>query len=183
MYSVFILIVIFLLAPLSLSAEEKKALTAHANANIQTNQKEIATSPVAMAAIKAGMTSCADRINQITGFLSADINSDAILYLPPADPDKRLGSVSLGLSLPDGKVAYASESFAPHQVNGCGGMYETVVYWDGLCVDVAKRQFPAFKQAAVLANTITVLDGGRSIKIFLMPAGTGCVAIKKEVVD
>jgi hypothetical protein len=27
-----------------------------------------------------------------------------------------------------------------------------------------------------------VLDGGLSTKVFLMPAGSGCVSVKKEVV-
>jgi hypothetical protein len=34
----------------------------------------------------------------------------------------------------------------------------------------------------MLKKDIAVLDGGASTKVFLMPAGSGCLSIKKEVV-
>jgi hypothetical protein len=48
---------------------------------------------------------------------------------------------------------------------------------------VASKHFGALNKIGVLAKTIYVRDGGVTTKIFLMPAGTGCVTIKKEVIQ
>jgi hypothetical protein len=47
---------------------------------------------------------------------------------------------------------------------------------------VAEKQFGTLKKAGALAKNIGVRNGGESMKVFLMPAGTGCVSIKKEIV-
>lgn len=190
-FSIFALVVFSLLAPFSLADQKnspppssvRSGTVNQQKPNVKAQKSKSAAGRITDAAVKAGILSCADRINQITNFLTAEANTGAILYQPPSDPDRRLGSISMGLDLKGGQLAYASESFAPNQVNGCGGMYETVAYWKEGCADVAKRRFSTFKQAGALVNRITVLDGGRGVKVFLMPAGTGCVAIKKEVLN
>ena len=176
----FVLLSLYLLTAFAAAADKVGSSQAAA----QPEQKSNPTAKrIADAAVKAGVQSCADRINQVTNFLTTGNRSGAILFEPPSTPDKRLVSISLGLAMKGGKVAYASESFAPNQANGCGGMYETVVYWADGCTDVAKQQFSTFKKYGVLVNSITVLDGGAGVRVFLMPAGTGCVAIKKEVLN
>jgi hypothetical protein len=62
-------------------------------------------------------------------------------------------------------------------------MYEAVVYWNMKCDDVAARQFAGLKQIGALRKDITMLDGGPALNVFLMPAGSGCISIKKEVVQ
>ena len=47
---------------------------------------------------------------------------------------------------------------------------------------VATQQFAGLKRAGQMKTNITLLDGGPATKVFLMPAGSGCVSIKKEVV-
>ena len=139
---------------------------------------------ITQAAVKAGVLACTSRINQVSNFLTAGIPSAGVyLYMPPAEPDRNLISMSLEIFMPDATTAYASASFAPNQANGCGGLYESVVYWPQGCNDVAARNFPGLKKAGVLAKNIIVLDGGALTKIFLMPADKGCVAIKKELVQ
>lgn len=173
-------LIVFVTAPAKAFAEAAKA------AQSEPKQEQKANSVVLglnAAMKKAGVTSCADRVNQVTSFLTSNNESGAITFPPPSEPDRRLLSFSLGLKTPDGKVAYASESFAPNQANGCGGMYETVVYWESACADVAKRQFSTFKSHGILVNNIIVLNGGAGVRVFLMPAGAGCVAIKKEVLN
>lgn len=78
--------------------------------------------------------------------------------------------------------AYVSATFAPNQANGCGAAYDAVVYWPLACDALASKQFSSLKKIGMLKKAITVLDGGVATKVFLMPAGTGCVAIKKEIV-
>lgn len=138
---------------------------------------------ITQVADKAGIKACTGRINQVANFLTAGVGGvGAMLFLPPNNPDQQLVSVSLEIPIKGASAAYASASFAPNQANGCGGMYETVVYWPQKCDVVAKKNFGTLKKIGALAKTINVRDGGVTTKIFLMPAGKGCVSIKKEVI-
>jgi hypothetical protein len=176
----FVFLSFYLLTAFAVTAEEGSA----SPATMQPEKKSNASAKsIADIAVKAGVKSCTDRIDQVTNFLTTGLKSGAVFFAPPSDADKRLISFSLGLEMPGGKVAYASETFAPNQANGCDSMYETVVYWEEGCADVAKRQFATFRNTGVIVNSIMMLDSGTSVKIFLMPAGSGCVAIKKEVLD
>jgi len=133
---------------------------------------------------KSGVKYCAGRINQVSNFLTGGVPGvGAMLFLPPNNPDHQLVSVSMEIPQKDASAAYASASFAPSQANGCGGMYETVVYWPQKCDVVAENTFGKLKKIGALSKTIFVWDGGVTTKIFLMPAGKGCVSIKKEIVQ
>lgn len=168
-------------------AEEKKgsAAPAPAKANTQAAQAaKPAVNPITEAATKAGVKTCADRINQTSNFLTSNTESRWQLMLPKNQPDKLMVSASMEVSTKEVPYpAYVSESFAPNQLNGCSGIYETVIYWDAGCADVAKKQFATLKSGGVLSKSIMVLDGAATMKVFLMPAGKGCVAIKKEMMQ
>ena len=179
----FVLLFFYLLAPFSLASDKEADKSSGASSPSPEQKPNPAAKRITDAVVKAGVQSCADRVNHVTNFLTAGSRSGAILFEPPSEPDKRLVSISLGLAMKGGKVAYASESFAPNQANGCGGVYETMVYWEAGCADVAKAQFSALKKYGVLVNSIIVLEGSPGLKVFLMPAGKGCVAIKKEVLN
>lgn len=134
-------------------------------------------------AMKAGIRICANRINQISNFLTAGLTDIGyMMFIPSDNPDRKMASVSMEIPLKNG-VAYASATFAPEcGSSNCAGIYETVFYWPEKCALVGEKQFGAFKKAGSLSKNIAVRDDGKSTKVFLMPAGTGCVAIKKEVV-
>ena len=145
-----------------------------------------ALNTLAQTAMRSGVQACGARINQVTNFLTGGNYQGvgALLFIPPTDQDQRL--ISLSLEVPaTAKVpaAYVSTSVAPNQANGCGGEYESVIYWNRPCDTVAAQNFGGLKRVGSLAKTLTVLDGGIWTKVFLMPAGTGCVSIKKEVVQ
>ena len=137
---------------------------------------------VAQAAINAGALSCAARINQVSQFIGGNSKVGAFFFAPPAQPDQRLLSYSFEIQPPKGQAIYASSSFAPNQANGCGATYEAITYWPDKCELVAKKQFSELKREGQLQKEITVLVVANSARIFLMPAGNGCVSIKKEVV-
>ena len=159
----------------SLAAEKQKPEQAPATKTVPANS-------ITQAAMKTGIKSCSGRINQVTNFLAAGVEDVGyIIFYPAKNPDQQLTSVSMEIPLKD-NTAYASSSFSPGQENYCGGMYETVVYWPNKCSEVAEKQFGTLKKAGALAKNISVRDGGESMKVFLMPAGTGCVSIKKEIV-
>ncbi len=143
-----------------------------------------AINPITEAATKAGVKTCADRINQTANFLTSNTESRWQLMLPRNQPDKLMVSASMEVATSEVPFpAYVSASFAPNQLNGCSGIYETVVYWDAGCPDVAKKQFPTLKSGGILQRSITVLEGAAGMKVFLMPAGKGCIAIKKELMQ
>ena len=137
---------------------------------------------VAQAAINAGAVSCASRINQVSQFISDGSKVGAFFFAPPAQPDQRLLSYSFEIQPPNGLTVYASASFAPNQTNGCGAEYEAVMYWPQSCERVASKQFSEAKKGRLLNKSIQVLELQGAGRIFLMPAGSGCVSIKKEVV-
>ena len=181
-----IFVILFLCLPVVFAGAAEKISPSLAPTKLQARPEQ-KSNPSAKnitdTAVKAGVRACAGRINQVTDFLTTGLTSGAVFFQPPSNPDKSLVSFSLGLKVPAGKVAYASESFAPNQANGCGSTYETVVYWEAGCSDVAKLQFSSFRNDGVLVNSIMMLDKGTGVRVFLMPAGTGCVAIKKQVLN
>lgn len=152
-------------------------------------QKEVqapapSVNSVTQAVVKAGALSCTVRVNQVMNFLGSGIQGmGAQVYVPTVEPDRQLISVSLELQSENLPPVYASTAFAPNQANGCAAVYEAVVYWNMKCDDVAAQQFAGLKRLGYMRKDIAALDGGPALKVFLMPAGTGCVSIKKEVVQ
>jgi hypothetical protein len=144
----------------------------------------VPTNSITQAAIKSGIQTCAGRINQVTNFIGANSQVGAFLFSTPSQPDQRLVSISMELVNKDKGApnAYASASFAPNQANGCGAVYDAVVYWPQKCESVAAKRFGEMQKGRKLQNNITVLEGSTPTRVFLMPAGSGCVSIKKEVV-
>lgn len=140
-----------------------------------------ATNGITQAAVQQGVLNCASRINQVSNFLGFNNQSGAVLMTPPNAQDQRL--IPLAMEIPtESGSAYVSAQFAPNQANGCGAAYDAVVYWPQKCDAVAAKQFAALKKVGQMKKDISVLDGGLATKVFLMPAGSGCVSIKKEVV-
>lgn len=135
---------------------------------------------ISQAAYKSGVRTCAGRINQITNFLSAGVNAGYMMFFSKTNPDQQMASVSMEIPV-NNNTAYASVSVAPGQASYCGGIYETVVYWPQNCAAVEAQNFGSLKKGKMLSKNISVRDGG-DVKVFLMPAGAGCVSIKKEMV-
>ncbi len=139
--------------------------------------------PITKAAVNAGALACPARINQVMSFLSVGTAKMGYkIYVPPAAPDRGVVAISLELQGKGTPLSYAGTCFAPNQANGCGAMYETVTYWDQKCELVALQHFKGLKRLGVLCKEIVVLDGGPELKVYLMPAGSGCVSIKHEIV-
>ena len=132
-------------------------------------------------AVEYGVLNCASRINQVSNFVGFSPQAGAILMMSGAPVDQRMLPLAIEIPTPNG-AAYVSASFAPNQANGCGAAYDAVAYWAFKCETVASRQFSELKRVGMLKKEIIVLDGGSALKVFLMPAGSGCVSIKKEAI-
>lgn len=141
---------------------------------------------ITQAAVQAGVLSCTSRINQVANFLAAGTPQNGVntlMFTPSSNPDQHLVSFSMEISSKENASAYTSASFAPNQANGCGGMYEAIVYWPQSCKDLTEKTYGNLKKITGFSKNITVLDGGAATRLFLLPAGAGCVSIKKEVVQ
>ena len=137
--------------------------------------------PLANAIGQAGVVHCQERVQQVTDFLANSSNSGATLLLPPDHINDHM--ISAALEVFDGSVLfYSNMDFAPLVAYGCDAIFETVIYWPNSCESVAKTQFKQAKNTGKMRQYITVLTAGSNLQIFLMPAGNGCVAIKKQAV-
>lgn len=132
-------------------------------------------------ALQLGVLNCIGRINQVGNFLGFGPQAGALFLSPGDRPDQRLLSFSMELPS-EAATAYADATFAPNQANGCGAVYEALAYWPKSCEALASQNFSGFKRMGQLKEAIQVLDGGPMTKVFLMPAGSGCLSIKKEIV-
>ncbi len=138
--------------------------------------------PITQAAVKAGIFACTSRINEVMSYITANSTSGAYLFLPKKLPDQSIFSVSVEVQVKDVQPLYASATFAPLTSGQAGAVYDVVEYVPQSCDYMEKNIFKNLKRIGILKKDIRILDGG-SVKIFLMPAGTGCVVIKKEVVQ
>jgi hypothetical protein len=133
---------------------------------------------VTEAAVKLGVLSCISRINQVATFLTANTQSGVFIFPVQKQPDQHIFSTSFEIIRPDSSMFYASASFFPNQ----DAVYDTVEYVNTGCEELEKTVFKGLKRIGVVKKNIILLDGG-AVKVFLMPAGSGCVVIKKEVVQ
>ena len=77
---------------------------------------------------------------------------------------------------------YVSSTYAPSGKDDCAASYDLVKYWPNNCQDVANKVYFQFGNPTKLVSQIIVLGREPNVKVFLMPAGEGCVSIKKEIV-
>ncbi len=136
---------------------------------------------IAGAAAKSGVSKCLGRINQVTNFVTANSQSGTYLFVSPKQPDKSIISANLEVQAQNA-LTFASASFAPTGSDGCGGMYEAVTYWGENCDAVGAKGFPQLKKLGVIQRHVQVMQGEGTMRLFLMPAGQGCISIKKEVI-
>ena len=132
--------------------------------------------------LNAGVRTCkalADRVNR---YLIADSLSAGVLFVAPENANGRIFSGTLELESKQGSTTYASASYAPYGEVGCGVAYDAVTYWKESCAEVSAKVLKELRPIGVLGSKIAMLDGGPAMRMFLMPAGSGCVQIKKEVV-
>ena len=138
--------------------------------------------PITQAAVASGVLACAARVDQVAKFLTAGVPGNFWLFLPATARDQHIVSASIEVGTKDVPAAYASADFAPGMANGCGAIYESVVYWPEKCDEVAAKRFAGLPKGRNLGKLIRSLDAGAGARVFLMPAGgDGCVSIKKEL--
>lgn len=129
---------------------------------------------------KAGVRRCANQIQKVTDFLTSKSRTGTTVFPLAGNADDSL--VSISSEIASGKVlTYAGASFAP-RADGCSAVYEQVSHWQNTCEEVFAAQYPGFKPMGVLQQQIKVFYNNPATRVMMVPAGTGCVVIKKEIV-
>ncbi|QWF69870.1 hypothetical protein KEF85_10915 [Methylomonas paludis] len=128
---------------------------------------------------QAGVVYCRDHVQKVSDFLTKGSESGVSLQLPVDHVNDHLVSASLEV-LDNSAVFYANMDFSPLVAYGCDASFEIVMYWPDKCDTVAKTQFSEAKNSGKLRKHISLLTYGDNLQIFLMPAGPGCVSIKKQ---
>lgn len=137
---------------------------------------------ITQAAKKMGVVKCANRVEQHERFFSQQNNPvSALSFVAPNDQNNRLFSLSLEI-VEQNESVYVSTNYAPSGRDDCAASYDLVKYWPNSCKEVAEKVYYQFSGSGSLASQISVLGREPNVKVFLMPAGEGCVSIKKEIV-
>lgn len=129
---------------------------------------------------KAGVKRCAPQIQKVTGFLTNKARTGTTVFPLATNPDDTLVSISSEI-INTNTVTYAGATFAP-RADGCSAVYEQVSHWQNKCEEVYAAQYPSFKPKGVLQAQIKVYYNNAATQVMMVPAGTGCVVIKKEIV-
>ena len=66
----------------------------------------------------------------------------------------------------------------------CSGLYNQVIYWPEPCPGLKARLFASYTNERPLLARVRQSEANPGLQLYLMPAGTtGCVSIKKELID
>lgn len=136
---------------------------------------------LAQAAVNAGLRTCKPLADRVNRYLIAEGQSSGLLSAAPENANMRIFSSTIEIESRQGTTTYASTTYAPYADAGCGVAYDAVTYWKESCAEVASTALKQLRPVGTLGNKINMLDGGPAMRMFLMPAGSGCVQIKKEI--
>ena len=161
------------------NADEKASSDAP---TLSSQQGGVKQNAITTAFGKMGVKRCLNRIEQVTDSLIAGTKSAVTFFTPTGLQDKDSSFLSVSMEVVSGGLTYASAGFHPRMQSDCGGDYETVTYWQESCDIVASGQYANLKPLGAMLDQVQMLQGVGSIKVFLMPAGQGCIAIKKQVI-
>ena len=168
--------------PAAPPAPTKKVAPVDALAAANQQETPAPGSLITQATRKLGVLKCAGRVEQHERFFGQQNNPvNALTFVAPRDPNNRLFSLSSEIVEQNDSV-YVSSTYAPSGKDECAASYDLVKYWPNTCEEVASKVYFQFGGPTTLLKQITVLGREPNVKVFLMPAGEGCVSIKKEIV-
>jgi hypothetical protein len=124
------------------------------------------------------LTACAGAVQQVTDFLFE--GQDANFIAQPLGPDADRWPTVFVIESADpagGHNRFATLMISPN----CSGMYEQVLYWPQPCPVVKATVFAKFTGEHPLLSDVKVSDSGPALQVYLTPAGSGCVSVKKEL--
>ena len=138
-----------------------------------------ADNQVVIQAREAGVGHCLPVVETLSNFLIGTARHGTDDVWATTNTDQQLYTTTIERSDRQG-IQLSSLSVAPVAAGGCSAVYEQVQWFDSSCLVVAQEIYGNFTYKGVLADKVAVLGGPASV--YLYPAGSGCLAIKKEVI-
>lgn len=144
---------------------------------------EASTSPsvqLAQAMAQIGLRACAPRMQEAADFLFE--GRSAAIRVQPLGPDANRWPtlVTIESSHPaNGTTRFSTLMIAP--AGSCSGFYQQVIVWPQPCAAVKKEIFGSYTGDRALLRNVRISELNAGLQVALMPAGTGCVSIKKEL--
>lgn len=146
-------------------------------------QANSAPSAVTMAAVQKGVLTCANQIDKVAKFTGFGPGSAAAILPLTEQPDRSMVAMFMANSVGKDQKAFVSATFAPGQANGCAATYDAVAYWDEACTEVSQKYYSSLEPRIGWDDSVSLLEAGSYTKVVLLKAGSGCVSIKKELLD
>lgn len=127
---------------------------------------------------EAGVVRCLTSVKKVATFLHDDKNHGAHSTWSRANPDKTMFTSTIERTYADG--AGITSLFAVPVATGCAIAYERVLYFDKTCLALARDTFADFQFSGTLNKLVTVFEKKSGGAAYLMSAGSGCIAVRKE---
>jgi hypothetical protein len=127
-----------------------------------------------------GMTECSGAVERAAHFLFED--GEVNFTVQPLGPDaNRWPTVIVieGAHTAAGRTRFSTLTVAPGP--GCSGLYEQIIAWPTPCADLKTTTFSAYANAKIILRNVQVSELNPGLQVYLMPSGSGCVSIKKEL--
>lgn len=141
-----------------------------------------AVHPLAQEMLRRGAIECAPRGQQLMGVLSEG-RDVAVLQLPPTEPNRTLLSAMLVYPPDPGRSRVALMAMAPGQVNGCGASFQGIEFFERSCPQTLATDYPDAAFQAIPGGNAYLATGNGTDNILALPAGSGCLVIRQQVVE
>jgi len=168
------------LSPAATMAQRAERAPTIADAGVSNglNDNSVAMKELLQDLQQMHLTVCAAKVSQAMGFIFD--GQEARFEAEPfgQDSDRWPAVFIIESAAPNGgHTRLSTLMISP----GCAGMYEQVIYWPSPCDVVHQTVFPKFTGEHVMLREVKVSNNGPALELFLTPAGSGCVSVKKEL--
>lgn len=129
---------------------------------------------------RAGVKRCAPIVRAVAAFVTENSNAAFVVRSLGANPDTSPLNVTVESAHAQlGTTRYATITVIP--MENCSGFYEQTIYWGATCDVVKQRNFANFPAGRPILRNIQLSSLSKTVSLQLLPAGQGCVTIKKEI--
>ena len=127
---------------------------------------------------KNGIKTCISAVEKMSNFI-ADGNHGASSVWNSKVPDESAFSSVIERTYSDGSIL-TSMTVARTKSEHCYAEYEKVIYSTDNCMATVQKNYKDAEYKGEVNKNVTSLSQG-GVNIFLMPAGNGCVVVRKEI--
>ena len=140
---------------------------------------------LAQAVQQLGIRTCAPVFNQAGSFLFEDAQAQFVVQPLGPDTNRWPTVVTMEATHPvagraAGQTRLTTLIVAP--AGSCADMYNQVIYWPEPCPALKARVFRSYGNERPLLARVRQSEANPGLQLYLLPAGAGCVSVKKELI-